>query len=204
MILAFDTSGLQCTAALFQRDGSLSDRCDETIGRGHAERLVPMLAEIVGDRPPSRIAVGIGPGSFTGIRVAVAAAHGLAIGWNAEIVGFSSMALVAASAPISDKAIGVALLGGHGQLFVQQFDGRSLEPLDEVQSLAPADAASAISSECIIGSGAASLIEARGFGTILEGTPSAANLFRLPASLRHLDAKPVYVRAPDAKAKAFA
>jgi tRNA threonylcarbamoyl adenosine modification protein YeaZ len=163
-----------------------------------------MLAEIIGKWRPSSIAVGVGPGSFTGIRVALAASHGLAIGWGAEISGFSSIALVAAAAPSSDPTIAAALVGGHGQLFVQQFDGLTLEPLDQVQSLTPTDAASAISAGCIIGSGAASLFDARGTGTIVEGIPSVAHLFRLPVSLRRLDPKPVYVRAPDAKAKVFA
>ena len=57
---------------------------DEVIGRGHAERLVPMIDELMAGRAATRIIVGVGPGSFTGIRVAIAAAHGLAIGWGAD------------------------------------------------------------------------------------------------------------------------
>jgi tRNA threonylcarbamoyl adenosine modification protein YeaZ len=81
MLLAFDTSSAACTAALFDGDGVCLAQRDELIGRGHSERLVPMIAELMDGRCATKILVGVGPGSFTGIRVAIAAAHGLAIGW---------------------------------------------------------------------------------------------------------------------------
>src|SRR5690348_5444171 len=98
MLLAFDTSTAACTAALFDADGECIARKDEMIGRGHAERLVPMIAELLDGRIPESVLVGVGPGSFTGIRVGIAAAHGLAIGWGANLAGMSSLALLAASA----------------------------------------------------------------------------------------------------------
>ena len=201
MILAFDTSSEACTAALFGADGALIARADEKIGRGHAERLVPMIAELIGDARPSRILVGVGPGSFTGIRVAVAAAHGLAIGWEAELAGFSSLALLAASLEPDGEAVGVATLGGHGQLFVQAFSP-TLEPLAPVQSLVPKEAAKAIDARRVAGSGAAQLVEYRGSGEAIAAWPAAANVFSLPSELRSLPPRPVYVRAPDAKAAA--
>ena len=91
MILAIDTSTAACTVALFDGTGTCIARQDEVIGRGHSERLVPMIAEVVGSNRPTHILVGVGPGSFTGIRVGIAAAHGLAIGW----VGGTSCALAA-------------------------------------------------------------------------------------------------------------
>ncbi|HEV8407854.1 MAG TPA: tRNA (adenosine(37)-N6)-threonylcarbamoyltransferase complex dimerization subunit type 1 TsaB, partial [Sphingomicrobium sp.] len=72
MILAFDTSSAACTAALFEADACIA-HSDELIGRGHAERLVPMIAELLDGRRVDQILVGVGPGSFTGIRVAIAA-----------------------------------------------------------------------------------------------------------------------------------
>src|SRR4051794_11637551 len=98
MILVFDTSSAACTAALFDAAGECIASADEVIGRGHAERLVPMLDDLLDGRRADRILVGVGPGSFTGIRVAIAAAHGLAIGWDAELSGMSSLALLAAGA----------------------------------------------------------------------------------------------------------
>src|SRR5262245_43586653 len=115
MILAFDTSSAACTAALFDGTGACIARRAEAIGRGHAERLVPMLDEMLEGRRADTILVGVGPGSFTGIRVAIAAAHGLAIGWDAEIFGMSSLALLAAQA---GDEVAVAVSGGHGELFV--------------------------------------------------------------------------------------
>src|SRR5687767_9846968 len=69
MILAIDTSTAACTAALFDDAGQCIAQADEVIGRGHAERLVPMIQEMLEGRAASQILVGVGPGSFTGIRV---------------------------------------------------------------------------------------------------------------------------------------
>jgi tRNA threonylcarbamoyl adenosine modification protein YeaZ len=198
MILAFDTSTAACAAALFDGSGKCVGRVDERIGRGHAERLVPMLDELLGGRRAGRIIVGVGPGSFTGIRVGLAAAHGLAIGWDAELIGMSSIALLAASAA-ADGPVAAAMLGGHGELFVREFDGRTLEPRSEVRNLPPDEAAKAIDAELVVGTGAQRLVEARGWGEARDAFPTAAEVFRLPEALRTLPAKPIYARAPDAR-----
>lgn len=198
MLLAFDTSSAACTAALFDGAGTCLGRADEVIGRGHAERLVPMVAELMDGRTARQILVGVGPGSFTGIRVAIAAAHGLAIGWNAELAGMSSLALLAAGAE-TDGEVAAAVLGGHGELFVQQFAGRTLEPITEVRNALPSDAARLISAPLVVGSGAKQLVDARGWGEARELLPSAGNALRLPETSRNLVPKPVYARAPDAR-----
>lgn len=196
MILAFDTSSAACTAALFDGDGACIASRDELIGRGHAERLVPMIADLLGGRSASSILVGVGPGSFTGIRVAIAAAHGLAIGWGASVEGMCSLALLAAGA--SDKCdLAAAVSGGHGELFVQQFAGG--EPTSELRNLAPAEAARFATSELVVGSGAAQLVQARGWGEPVEAWPSASNALKIARPLRSLPPKPVYARAPDAR-----
>ncbi|HXS48840.1 MAG TPA: tRNA (adenosine(37)-N6)-threonylcarbamoyltransferase complex dimerization subunit type 1 TsaB [Sphingomicrobium sp.] len=199
MLLAFDTSSVACTAALFDGARCIARR-DELIGRGHAERLVPMIAELLEGRRPERILVGVGPGSFTGIRVAIAAAHGLAIGWGAELSGMSSLALLAAGAAITAD-VATAVIGGHGELFVQQFDGRTAEPASELRNLVPAEAARFATAPIVVGSGASALVEARGWGEAREAWPSAADALKLPEGLRTLAPKPVYARAPDARAR---
>lgn len=199
MLLAFDTSSAACTAALFDRSGACIARADEVIGRGHAERLVPMIAQLMDGRAATTIIVGVGPGSFTGIRVAIAAAHGLAIGWGATLKGMSSLALLAASSR-AEAEFAAAILGGHGELFVQQFDARAtLQSTSELRNAAPAEAARLTSAELVVGSGAKALVEARGWGEARELWPSASNALRLPESLRSLAPKPVYARAPDAR-----
>jgi len=196
MILAFDTSSAACTAALFDGAGECVARKDEMIGRGHSERLVPMLDELLKGRKADRILVGVGPGSFTGIRVGVAAAHGLAIGWSVEVSGMSSLALIAASAG-SPGEVAVAVSGGHGELFVQEFEGA--QPKSDLLNLAPDQAAAATKAERVVGTGAAALVGARGWGEAREAWPSAAHALDLPEELRNLSPRPIYARAPDAR-----
>ena len=200
MILAIDTSTAACTAALFDGSGECIASRDEVIGRGHSERLVPMLDELLEGRRADSVLVGVGPGSFTGIRVGIAAAQGLAIAWNCELSGMSSLALLAAGAA-TDGAVASAVDGGHGELFVQQFDGRSLRPANDLLNLPPADAAERISASLVVGPGAVKLVDARGSGDAEAAFPSARNALRLPPELRSLPPKPVYARAPDARAK---
>jgi tRNA threonylcarbamoyl adenosine modification protein YeaZ len=196
MILAFDTSSSACTAALFDSSGACIASRDEQIGRGHSERLVPMIAELLDGGEADQILVGVGPGSFTGIRVGVAAAHGLAIGWGTKLSGMSSLALLAAEI---EGATAVAVVGGHGELFVQDFDAAH-EPTSELRNLVPAAAARETEVPLVIGSGARQLVDARGWGEAREAWPSATNALKLPPALRNLPPKPVYARAPDARA----
>lgn len=203
MILAIDTSTAACSVALFGAGGNVINHAHEVIGRGHAEQLVPMVHDCITDHVPSQILVGIGPGSFTGIRVGIAAAQGLAIGWKVPVHGFSSLALIAAEAVAADK-VGAAMQGGHGELFVQQFSCHPLTPLGDHQSLAPEAAARVIDAACVMGPAAETLIDARGSGEAMESYPDAANALHLPEALRSLPVKPLYGRPPDAKPKAAA
>jgi tRNA threonylcarbamoyl adenosine modification protein YeaZ len=200
MILALDTSTAACTAALFDGSGECIGSRDELIGRGHAERLVPMLQELLGGATAEQILVGVGPGSFTGIRVGIAAAQGLAIGWNCRVSGISSLALLAAGADATAELV-AAVDGGHGELFVQQFAGPSGEATSALFNLPPAEAALQVSAEQVIGPGAGKLVEARGRGEAAEAWPSARNALRVAQALRSLAPKPIYARAPDARAR---
>ena len=199
MILAFDTSSAACTAALFDDARVCIARRDEVIGRGHSERLVPMIAELLDGRKAQRVLVGVGPGSFTGIRVGIAAAHGLSIGWDAEISGMSSLALLAAGVE-DHRNIATAIIGGHGELFVQEFTP-AIEPIGSVASLRPEAAASVTEAPTVAGSGAEQLVAARGWGEAIAALPSASNALLLPPNLGSLAAKPVYARAPDARVR---
>jgi tRNA threonylcarbamoyladenosine biosynthesis protein TsaB len=197
MILIIETATAACSVALVD-GGAVVDESHEIVGRGHAERLVPMIAALLGSRRPDSILVDCGPGSFTGIRVGLAAAQGLRIGWQVPLAGFSSMAAVAAAAAAGGE-IAVALDGGHGQLFVQSFGEVPMRPLDALRSLPPAEAAAAIGAARVAGNGAAALVEARGHGEAIDALPRAADARLLPAALRSLPPRPLYGRDPDAK-----
>lgn len=92
-ILSFDTSAAHCAAALLL-PGQQMRLCVEDMARGQAERLMPLLNEILHDSGVTygdldAIAVGVGPGNFTGIRISVSAARGLALGLGIPAVGVS-------------------------------------------------------------------------------------------------------------------
>ncbi|MGX9356873.1 tRNA (adenosine(37)-N6)-threonylcarbamoyltransferase complex dimerization subunit type 1 TsaB [Roseobacteraceae bacterium S113] len=95
MILAFDTSAAHVVACLF--DGSAVRACRaEEMARGQAERLFPVLEEVLAEArmqwsDVSRIGVGVGPGNFTGIRISVAAARGLALSLDIPAIGVSAL-----------------------------------------------------------------------------------------------------------------
>ena len=196
MLLVIECATAACSAALIDGE-QLVDERHEIVGRGHAERLLPMIADLLGNQRPTEILVDCGPGSFTGIRVGIAAAQGLAIGWNVPLSGYSSLALLSASTRGSHVA--AALHGGHGQLFVQSYCDEPLNAQDELRSLSPEDAAAAISAPIVVGSGAAVLVALRGTGTAIDALPRAADVLLLPPLLRNLPPRPIYGRGPDAK-----
>src|SRR5688572_14347483 len=106
LLLALDTAGPDCAAALARsapRGCEIVARRSECLGRGHAERLMPMIAELLAETATSfthirRIVVTTGPGSFTGIRVGVAAARGLALALAVPAVGVGSLEALAFNA----------------------------------------------------------------------------------------------------------
>ena len=175
MILALDTSTAACTAALLEKDGTIVASCDEVIGRGHAERLVPMIEEML---------------------------DGMAIGWSIPLTGMNSLALLAASAPEGEGKIAAAMAGGHGELFVQTFNRKKLTATGPIQNLTPQAAALQVDAPLVVGSGAEALVAARHTGEALPLLPSATRALALPELLRALECKPIYARAPDARPKA--
>jgi tRNA threonylcarbamoyladenosine biosynthesis protein TsaB len=201
MILVIETASAACSVALID-GGRLVDERHEIVGRGHAERLLPLVADLIGQTRPDSVLVDLGPGSFTGVRVGLAAAHGLRIGWGVPLAGFSSTAILAIQAAAmagSAREVAIAIAGGHGQLFVQSFGHDPLAPLDPLRSLPPEEAARVIGAELVLGSGAAALVAARGHGEAVDALPRAADARLLPEALRTLPARPIYGRAPDAR-----
>lgn len=197
--LVIDSASEACSVALIEA-GAVVDYRHEIIGRGHAERLVPLIAELAGGGRSDLIVAGCGPGSFAGVRIGVAAARGLALGWQVPVHGFSTLALVAAVAADDIAAAGGALVvveGGHGQWFVQPF-AADLSPRAEIRSLLP-DEAVELADELVVGSRAEPFVARRGSGRALPTLPDARAFLRLPTAALIDQPSPIYGRAPDAK-----
>jgi len=197
-VLVIETATAACSVALLDGDRVVAAR-HEVVGRGHAERLVPMIGEILDEAGLNRadlIQVDCGPGSFTGIRVGIAAARGLALAWGAPVSGFSALALLAV---IAREDVCVAISGGHGELFVQRFGHAPFAAVDELRSLRPEVAANLVPNDLVLGSGAEALVAARGTGRAEANFPNAVDARLLPAEYTRLAPTPLYGRAPDAK-----
>lgn len=197
--LVIDTATTACSVALIEA-GKIVARIHEVVGRGHAERLLPMIAELPGGGRADAIAVDCGPGSFTGVRVGIAAARGLGLGWGTQVHGYSSTAAIAAAAlaQAPRPALAVALEAGHGEVFMQSFDS-SLATLRPLASLPPAEAVAALAGLPVVGSGVHRLLAIDPGLDAAEALPDAADWRLLPDTLAALPPRPIYGRAPDAK-----
>lgn len=197
--LVIDCATESCSVALFDGDLLLAGEA-RMLGRGHAEQLVPMIAALPGKGRADRIAVALGPGSFTGVRVGLAAARALALAWGSSLIGYSTPSLLAAIARAERGAqpVMVATTGGHGQWFVQHFSAGGV-PLAELASLAPDEAAAQAGAMLVVGSQAEALVALRGHGEALALWPDARRFPLLPPAALQLPVAPLYGRAPDAR-----
>lgn len=133
-LLAIDTSESACSVAFVCGDTAI-DRKSDIIGRGHAERLLPLIEERLNAagltyNDLSRIAVTTGPGSFTGLRVGLAVARGLALQGNLPCIGLSGLQVHAAFAAhkLGCDTIYAVIGGRGGQVFLQKFSGTDWLP----------------------------------------------------------------------------
>ena len=197
--LVIDTATAACSIALIE-DGHVVARIHEVVSRGHVERLLPMIADLPDGGHAERIAVDCGPGSFTGLRVGIAAARGLGLGWGVPVHGYSSTTLLAAAALIQVPcpALAVVLEAGHGEVFMQVFDS-SLATLRPLASLKPEAAIAALAGLRAVGNGVARLLAADPSLHATDALPDAADWRLLPLALADLPPRPIYGRAPDAK-----
>lgn len=197
--LAIDCATEACSAALFDGVKLLDGRC-ETIGRGHAERLVPMIAELPDQGRADRILVSLGPGSFTGVRIGLAAARALGLAWGVDVLGYPTLELVRArSWQPQPRAVTVCMNGGHGEYFVQNF-AADASAQDQVRSLPPEAAAKAALHDVIVGNKARALADLLDDGRLaLELLPDAQYAYLLHETRLTRDLTPIYGRGPDAK-----
>ncbi|MEX0745606.1 MAG: tRNA (adenosine(37)-N6)-threonylcarbamoyltransferase complex dimerization subunit type 1 TsaB [Phycisphaeraceae bacterium] len=218
-ILALDTSMGACSVAVLRDDGAgrAPIARDVEMTRGHAEALMPMVAEAMAEArlrfdELDLIAATQGPGSFTGVRIAIAAALGLALVTRAKLYGTDSltvMARVALAAGMKPNGpFAVAADARRGMLYFglydetgQRLDGPRLIAPDEAVDLLP------IAPSVAVGSGAALLAEAaarrgkRIEAKLPELQPSAAALAEIARASNETftTLRPLYLRPPDAK-----
>jgi tRNA threonylcarbamoyladenosine biosynthesis protein TsaB len=195
--LVIDTATKACSVALYDGLMLLASR-HEVIGRGHAEQLLPFIATLPDKGRANAISVNVGPGSFTGIRVGVAAARALGLAWNIPVSGYNCLNLIAAMATDScAQAVDVAMTGGHGEYFFQCFgtDGLTATPFG---SLTLADAVAASQAAIVAGDVAEQIVAARRSGRAINLFPDA-KFWHLIHGQPVLPANPIYGRAPDAQ-----
>jgi tRNA threonylcarbamoyladenosine biosynthesis protein TsaB len=206
-ILALDAAAAACSAAVW-RDGAILAQRRQAMARGHAEALMPLVLETLQaaglDFPDlSRIAVGVGPGSFTGIRIALAAARGIGLAASLPVVGVDSFSAVAAAIPEATRrgrALLVVIDSKRRELFGRYYDDE-LNPQGAALVLAPAELlAHRPAGPLLIAGGAAGLLPdaADMMRAANSGVSEAVSIAHLAAEGRALLApRPLYLRAPD-------
>ncbi len=195
-LLALDTATEACSAAVVVGDTVLARRF-EPLQRGHAERLMPMVEAVMNEagvnyKALGAIAVTVGPGSFTGVRVGLATARGLALAAAVPLIGISTLEALAAAVPeseVEENRLLCALDALRGQVYAQWFDaaGGALTPPMAASATEAADALGPARG-LVVGSGAKAILaalEATGRGVIRRSHapdwPDAAIFGRLVA-----------------------
>ncbi len=208
LILAFDTTAAACSAALW-RDGEVLKVEQAAMAQGQAEALVPMIERLLSEcaidyERLDRIAVTVGPGSFTGVRVGIATARAIGLAASKPVIGITTTEVLAAAVPESRSRILAVMDTKRGDLYVQMF-GPDRSAIGDVSVVSPEDLPSWAGADpvMLIGDGAALAMNGFGANASLSDAsplPDVAVLARL-ASTRDEGAEtlPIYARAPDAK-----
>ena len=218
-ILAFDTALGACSAALLS-DGLVKSEISIEMARGHAEHLMGQIQKTLDEAKTTfgdldRIAVTIGPGTFTGLRVGLSAARGMGLALSIPVVGVTNLQALAYSGMNQDVGVIASLIDArNGEAYGQLF-ASDLAPLSDPQRWTYATAASHVEKHAatkavilFVGSGSKPVVEAIGSDTAQKivmhsaQVPQASNVARLAAnqSIEGISPpRPLYLRPPDAK-----
>lgn len=214
LILAFDTAGNGCSVCLWNDGAVLAGRAD-AMARGQAEALVPMIEEVMGEAGAAyadldRIAVTVGPGSFTGLRVGVATARGLGLALMKPVWGVTTTEAFAHAVPVARRTAGTVLAAidaRRDDVYLQAFRAPDMTPLaDAVAALpesVPALLALRLAEAPVIACGDAAerLAGLEGVAEVLPQPVIEAPVVAAIAATRPLPPGPpsaLYVRPPDA------
>ena len=213
-LLALDSAGAACSAAVWSDDG-LAARRFAAMARGQSECLVPMIEAVMAEAgldyaALDAIAVTRGPGGFTGVRIGLATARGLALACDAPLVGVTNFEAVVSGVPAVEaegRAIVVVLESKRHEVYLQVFDPDH-EPLSSPCLIAPEDAPAVLPPGPLLLLGDAQdrlhdALGARDWRVSEAPSLSDAGLIAALAAARPLPAAgeplpaPLYLRTPD-------
>jgi tRNA threonylcarbamoyl adenosine modification protein YeaZ len=214
-VLAIDTALAACSAAVLDTEHGVIASESQLMTRGHAEALMPLVARVMkesglGFAEMDRVAVTTGPGSFTGLRVGIAAARGIALAAARPAVGLSTLSAYAAPHLAGNDGVPVivAIDARHDQIYFQVFAPGGRNPsTPRLAALSEAVRAAAQTSACIVGS--AALLVAAGLSANdrrpakidARPAPDIVWVARMGAVVPPDQSPPIpqYLRAPDAQ-----
>jgi tRNA threonylcarbamoyladenosine biosynthesis protein TsaB len=214
-VLAIDTALAACAAAVLDTERGIVASESQSMVRGHAEALIPLLARLmqgagIAFRDLDRIAVTSGPGSFTGLRVGISAARGIALAADKPAVGVSTLSAYAAPYLAENELIPVvaAIDARHEHVYLQVFGlgGRTmiaarLAPLQDAVRAAAQAPARIVGSAALAVAAGLSAADAAPAAVDARAAPDIAWVARVGAALPagQSPPKPQYLRAPDAQ-----
>ena len=219
-VLAIDTALEACSAAMLDTENGVLASESRLMARGHAEALMPLIAKVMGQASTAfsdldRIAVTTGPGSFTGLRVGISAARGIALASDKPAFGLTTLAAFAAPYIAADDTISlaVAIDARHEHVYLQLFGpgGRTLVA-PRIASIRDAVRIAANGKTRLVGTAARMLAAAWPSNepppALIEEqkAPDITWVARLGAVANGSPGtvKPLYLRAPDAQPQAAA
>lgn len=210
-LLAFDCSGASCAAAVLV-DGRIAAERFAAMERGQAEALLPMIQETMAEARVDwtqieAIATTVGPGSFTGVRLGLSAARGLALAADRPLVALTAFEALAAALVPDGRPVVIAIDSRRGPVFAQRFDA-DLRPTGEPAQIEAAHLAAWLGAGPwrIAGDGIGNLADETFPAAILLEPEirriRAGDLARAAhalgrAGIDRLPAQPLYLRAPD-------